>query len=970
MFHHLAPGANHATSSWPPDNQDGQSQSPTLRHATMSNHAYKVLKPAQESSFWKPAQQRSSGGRAESSLSGRAFEILKPSGKTDDLTSTTVRTESRRPESAPLSLYVSEREEKAKRQSTVAALEAASSRLQSSRHEEQWHALAAPHQVPMREIGVPAMASAWESKACIADIAAVEVAARAKYEDMKKKTEVEAETLKSATEKRLAEEAACAAASRIFRNSQAEAAAAREEAAAAREEATAAREKAAKLTDLVQQLDEHERAVADAAVRRCKSEAAARRANALYRQLEHKIEPAAAFEAGTVHDNLNFRSLAYEYTPVENTRQQLEERMLSADKIAAEAVAKAAQLQHHIDAGMPKTDDEDEVESAVVWPLLPGGAAPEWSESEDDDVFLNSGRKRATPLKQLGHERPGGSMDIEVFERRMLFADRVAAEAVVAAAMSADREYFIAQEAATKVETGLVQLEHTEKFALQAERRAAASVADAAAAMIALLEASECHREEMERQKAHSPLHIYPKLDQPQAQPISASECSRIVGAPSRLFTHAGSDNHPSDLSTRMSDVGATENQMDALNDTLGESSKKDPTLGPGERSNRSHKSNLKRYCRRVARCSFGCALGLMYAAVNMYSILKRRIFRQCRVRRQAQTSSTLEWLVRTQISPSPDKGAAAIQRRVRRLRYLVPPNPCEISDDDLEFKLQMRLVVIMWIHAVGSAIVGSVGGSAYAAGLTWRPELGSPLGAPLSLATLSIYKGGTSLAVFATLFQRARIPPCLAGLGCAPLPSKMENGLRPLPFRVLSSQLLKRMMTAKVIDFGVGAMLLFALRTAFQRASRRHRGSPVLALLALTAIGVIVVDAFGTLFVWGTTVRYIHFLWKYPDPESTISTRWDDESDDDSVDSEDSNDKDQQTSALLESGQSIGRWANGAVSPGASIALGPSIKWSDPGYARNFERARRSNKEATTGLLSSHQNVASREGATSVDLV
>lgn len=961
MFHHHASGEHYSASRWPPNNQDGQSQSSTLRHATLSSHAYKVLSPAHVSSLSKPAQQTSSVGRAENSLSGRALEVLKPSGKTDNVTSTTVRTEPRRPESAPLSLHVSEPDVKAKRQSTAAALEAPSRRIQSNLLEEQRRALAAPYQVPMRQIGASPNGSAWESKACSADITLIEVAqARAKYENMKRKIEAEAETLKSATEKRLAEEAACAAASRKLREAQSEA-------AAAREEASVAREKAAKFNDLVLQLDEHERAVADAAIQRCKSEAAARRANATCRQLERKIEPAAASEVACVHDNLALRSLAYEYTPVEDTKQQLERRILSADKIAAEAVAKAAQLQDHLDADMPKTDDEHELDSAVVWPLLPGGAAPEWSESENDDDFLDQGRKVTTVVKESGHERMGGSMDIEVIERRMLLADRVAAEAVVAAAMSVDREYSIARKAAIETERGLVQLERTKKFALQAERRAADSVAGAAAAMIALLESTERHREETANQNARSAV-VYPKVGQLQAQTTSANEHSVNFGAQDKLFKHAGSESHLSHLSTTTSDVAATGNETTKQN----EASRKSPTDGAvlvrAERSNRSYKSYLGRYCRLVARCSFGCALGLMYAAVGMYSMMKRRICRQCRARRQWPPSGTVEWLVGTQIAPNSDRDA--IQKRVYRLRYLVPPDPCETSDDRLEFQLQMRLVAIMWIHAIGSAIIGSVGGSAYAAGLTWRPELGSPVGAPLSLATLSICKGGTSLTVFATLFQRARIPPCLAGLGCAPLPSKMESGQRPLPFRVLSSQLLKRMMTAKIVDIGVGVTLLFALRTAFQRASRRHRGSPVLTLLALTIIGLVVVDAFGTLFVCGTTVRYIHFLWKYPDPERTMIPRWDDESDDDSVDSEDSDDRDQQNSALIEAGQSIGHWANDAGCPAGSIALGPSMRWSDPSYARQFERDRRSNKEATTGLLSSHQLAASREGATSVDLV
>ena len=77
--------------------------------------------------------------------------------------------------------------------------------------------------------------------------------------------------------------------------------------------------------------------------------------------------------------------------------------------------------------------------------------------------------------------------------------------------------------------------------------------------------------------------------------------------------------------------------------------------------------------------------------------------------------------------------------------------------------------------------------------GLTWTPELGVALGPPLSLASLALVKAVTCLGTFSVIFQKTRIPPCLAALGCAPVPPKPRDGPRPQPFRALSSQLLNR---------------------------------------------------------------------------------------------------------------------------------------------------------------------------------
>ena len=85
-----------------------------------------------------------------------------------------------------------------------------------------------------------------------------------------------------------------------------------------------------------------------------------------------------------------------------------------------------------------------------------------------------------------------------------------------------------------------------------------------------------------------------------------------------------------------------------------------------------------------------------------------------------------------------------------------------------------------MWIHSVGGAVQGAVGCGAFGLGLTWTPELGARLGAPLSLASLALLKAATSLATFGVIFQKTKIPPCLAALGCAPVPPKPRDAPRP----------------------------------------------------------------------------------------------------------------------------------------------------------------------------------------------
>ena len=59
--------------------------------------------------------------------------------------------------------------------------------------------------------------------------------------------------------------------------------------------------------------------------------------------------------------------------------------------------------------------------------------------------------------------------------------------------------------------------------------------------------------------------------------------------------------------------------------------------------------------------------------------------------------------------------------RRLALLAHLVPPHPCDAPEQSLllEQSLQARVVAVMWIHAIGAAVQGGVGGGAYANGLT-----------------------------------------------------------------------------------------------------------------------------------------------------------------------------------------------------------------------------------------------------------
>ena len=310
----------------------------------------------------------------------------------------------------------------------------------------------------------------------------------------------------------------------------------------------------------------------------------------------------------------------------------------------------------------------------------------------------------------------------------------------------------------------------------------------------------------------------------------------------------------------------------------------------------------------RGQTCCANCALACAYFVARWYG----RIFGR-------DNEKSMEWLLGGPLSPQQKKDVANAKRRFGRLqRHLYPPNPCDIPEHRLERFTQVRLVLIMWIHGIGGLLIGGVGGGAYANGMTWRPELGAPIGPPLSLATLAVLKGVTCLLVFGVLFQRVRIPPCLASLGCAPIPPKPKRGRRPMPYKVLTGQMLKRLMGMKLLDLAIGLTLLAALRSSIGRSRLRQRGDVVKFVLALLTIGIFLVDVYGLTIVAGTSGHYIHHLWFRPDLDPT-STGWESSSSSSSSDDEDFD----SASPLL---------------PRKSHRPGPTMRFADPGYAREYD--------------------------------
>jgi len=229
-------------------------------------------------------------------------------------------------------------------------------------------------------------------------------------------------------------------------------------------------------------------------------------------------------------------------------------------------------------------------------------------------------------------------------------------------------------------------------------------------------------------------------------------------------------------------------------------------------------------------------------------------------------------------------------------------------------------------VHGLGAAALGGVGTAAYATGLTWVPQLGVALGPPLSLATLCLVKAASSLFVFAVLFQKVRIPPCLAALGCLARPPRPRGGERERPFRELNSQLLKRLLFAKCADAAFGATLCYALAKAVVR-SKLFRRAVVEALIAVACLGWLLVDVYGTFAFLGTTTRYVAYLWQPPDQryDSDSDEASDDEEESDSDGSASDGDDDAAYNALL-------------GKPAPSAGLPASYRWADPAYATHVE--------------------------------
>ena len=120
-----------------------------------------------------------------------------------------------------------------------------------------------------------------------------------------------------------------------------------------------------------------------------------------------------------------------------------------------------------------------------------------------------------------------------------------------------------------------------------------------------------------------------------------------------------------------------------------------------------------------------------------------------------------------------------AAKIRAAKLKYLEPPNICDVPfARRLDRSLQARLALLLWIHGLGGAIQLCVGVGAMTIRLGWTPEFGGALGPPFPLPTLALIKAGTCLVVFGILFRKTRIPPCLAALGCAPVPPKPAGGV------------------------------------------------------------------------------------------------------------------------------------------------------------------------------------------------
>jgi len=205
-----------------------------------------------------------------------------------------------------------------------------------------------------------------------------------------------------------------------------------------------------------------------------------------------------------------------------------------------------------------------------------------------------------------------------------------------------------------------------------------------------------------------------------------------------------------------------------------------------------------------------------------------------------------------------------AVRMRAAKLKYLEPPNLCDVPfARRLDRSLQARLALLLWIHGLGCAIQLVVGVGAMTVRLGWTPEFGGALGPPFPLPTLALIKAGTCLATFGVLFRKARIPPCLAALGCAPIPPKPAGRPRSQPFRALTSRLLKQFLAAKLLDGCAGYLLMWGFVAAWRR--RRQTRGAVDAFLGLCLAGLTIVDVYGALVALGTSIYYVYYLYRTP---------------------------------------------------------------------------------------------------------
>ena len=293
-----------------------------------------------------------------------------------------------------------------------------------------------------------------------------------------------------------------------------------------------------------------------------------------------------------------------------------------------------------------------------------------------------------------------------------------------------------------------------------------------------------------------------------------------------------------------------------------------------------------------------------------------------------------------------------AAKIRAAKLKYLEPPNICDVPfARRLDRSLQARLALLLWIHGLGAAIQLCVGVGAMTIRLGWTPEFGGALGPPFPLPTLALIKAGTCLVVFGILFRKTRIPPCLAALGCAPVPPKPAGGARPQPFRALTSRLLKQFLFAKLLDALAGYLLFWGFVASFNR--RRNTRRIVDAFLGLCLTGLTVVDVYGALVCAGTTVYYVYYLYRTPgvdyDTDESGSESSSSDSDGEGHELLRRRGRDARREEALEAfAQATPREIRQAAAVARGGAVPSSLAWADPRFAlqtarvSQTERARR----------------------------